>query len=335
MTPPPKTTTTPTSATRRTPGRNTTPLRMSTPTRRSLVNADTHFPKILFVLSALVFLITIPFILKNVPELECTRIWLSWYLNWTWSGFIGTLGFSPSSNTWLYKMGPFIARVTSTAYICKSTSFDTSDLHNMTCSKTTYDGPVSVLSIFTKVILDVLSWAFGTALAEFAPFYVGTLFAFSLRCSKSKLSSWILGYLVAFQKTIGQTEALLLASLPNPLIETTGLVCGLLHIDSFTFLQALLLGKVLIRGFVQTLVIIILFSKDIIDPVVAFVQQYSPAVATALLDEVAAQRQLYQQPIGFSAAFLSIRTLSKLLYLAVVLYMIFFSTFTLLKTKKQ
>jgi len=224
------------------------------PTRRqkagtaSLASSKALQLAIVAVIS-LTFLLLVPFAFGDRPELQSARKMIAWYTNWIHLGVAHSL--SLTNNTWQSHLGPFIARVTSSAYVCKTTAFDKTGLQGIVCpkgSKELIAGDVNVFQIFAKVIPDAMAWGFGSALAELVPYMLAVAFVASLKLSQGDISKRILAYLQRARASLGPLEATVLASIPNPAIETTGLVCGLFSLPMMSCLRAVFLGKILIRG---------------------------------------------------------------------------------------
>ena len=277
---------------------------------------------------------------KYCEESQCKNTAL-WYLNWILLGAFGTIGLGNSANTWLVSLGPFIARVTSTAYICKTTGFAVDKSHVLSCPTEYYEASgVTAAQILLKVLPATLLWGFGAALAELVPYLAAALFVCGLRktvqCEKeAPISTKLIGLIDRVKTTFGPSEALLLAAFPNPFLDTTGLLCGLFGVELGATLRALFLGKALVRSTLQASSVVLVFSKDIIEPFLAFVRRHSTGVATMLYNEISAQRQLYQQTSTVASVALHARNLVKLGVTALLVFMTMHALFVFAKYRRR
>ena len=145
------------------------------------------------------------------------------------------------------------------SFICKSSIIKTYD--------------ISIWDIANKVKWDCLFWGVGTALGELPPYFVARaaveagkdddeitsiqrIFAKnpSERSLSEKAQIWIHDLL----KAAGFWGILLCASIPNPLFDIAGIMCGHFGIPFITFFGATLIGK----AFIKTSIQVILISSD-------------------------------------------------------------------------
>ena len=89
---------------------------------------------------------------------------------------------------------------------------------------------------------------------------------------------------------------LLCASIPNPLFDLAGLLCGHFGISFWTFFGAAAIGKAFIKVHIQLLFTVTLFSQRIIDTILAFVAGTLPSVQSSLQDFLAAQKRNLHNP---------------------------------------
>lgn len=291
------------------------------------------------VLVATIFVIVIalalPFAFPGRLELEGFRRTVSWYLHWLHLGVFNSLGLR--ANTWLTHVGPFISRVTSSAYICKTMAFAKSDVTGMTCPKGNYlQGTVNIATILLKVFPDVLAWSIGGALADLVPFILAIAFTHALDLTKGDpRAAKAVAFLEKIRKSFGPTEALLFAAVPHPLVDSTGLLCGLLGLPLMTFLRTLVLGKILLRGTLQAAMVIAVFSKDLVEPLLAAVKTLSPHLASALYTEINAQRNLYQQaPAALASVTFSLRSAMKFAHLGLLVILAAYSVAVMTKLRR-
>lgn len=289
----------------------------------------------LFVATAafLAILLLVPFVFSNRPELAPFRHVISWYAHWIHLGVGNTLGLV--NNTWASHLAPFIVRVTTSAHICKTTNFVKTNLSGIVCPKGSPQTPVNFFTILAKVFPEAAAWSIGGSLAELVPFILATAFVKSLEISKGNLSNQILAHLTKSRTNFALNSVYVLAAIPNPIIDAFGLFCGLMSVPTSLFIKSLLIGRVLIRSLFQASIVVLAFSKEILEPVVGLVRQLSPAVANFLVSEINAQRNYYQLPLSeVVGTTYSVRTALKLLHLAALVFFAVHSVLVMTKYRR-
>lgn len=73
---------------------------------------------------------------------------------------------------------------------------------------------------------------------------------------------------------------LVAASIPNPLFDLAGLMCGHFQVKFTTFFVATLIGKAINKVSLQICCIIVGFSKDLSQKVLDFTSRFAPDAAT-------------------------------------------------------
>lgn len=76
--------------------------------------------------------------------------------------------------------------------------------------------------------------------------------------------------MIHFMKKMGFFGILACASIPNPLFDLAGIICGYSLISFWTFFGATLLGKAVIKMHIQKLVVIIVFNEKYVESVLDF-----------------------------------------------------------------
>jgi hypothetical protein len=105
--------------------------------------------------------------------LEPLRSAFMWYGRWIVLGILSSVGLGTGAHTFLLFLGPFIARVTTAAYICKSTDFPLYGPNSLLCPTEPYEKvTVTLLSILNKIKWEAFSWGLGTAIGELPPYLV-------------------------------------------------------------------------------------------------------------------------------------------------------------------
>lgn len=87
---------------------------------------------------------------------------------------------------------------------------------------------------------------------------------------RSSLGHTMKSKMVQLMKRLGFFGILACASIPNPLFDLAGMICGYSLISFWTFFGATLLGKAVIKMHIQKLVVIIVFNEAYVDRVLEF-----------------------------------------------------------------
>ncbi|CAG8497392.1 16875_t:CDS:2 [Acaulospora morrowiae] len=217
-----------------------------------------------------------------------------WYCYWIGLGIASSIGLGTGLHTFLLFLGPHIAEVTWVAYKCGNLNFET---HETTVT-------ISLMSIFHKVLWESFFWGLGTALGELPPYFVARAAALSgsrgeelkhidalLEQSPESISykERILIFIHRLMKRLGFFGIFLFASIPNPLFDLAGVICGQFLVPFSTFFGATFLGKAVVKSSIQTIFVILLFSQDTIDTLLDLTHRYIPYLYDIL--QVTVQRQ--------------------------------------------
>ncbi|RZS16086.1 hypothetical protein BHM03_00048080, partial [Ensete ventricosum] len=219
---------------------------------------------------------------KHVQEfIRYTRFGLWWVA----LGVASSIGLGSGLHTFVLYLGPHIAFFTIKAMKCgrvdlKSAPYDTIQLKRRplwlekNCSEF---GPplyqslpgslvkVPISSILPQVQLEAILWGLGTALGELPPYFISR----AARLSGSNLEMEDLGsasstngfvssslrqikiWLLTHSQHLNFLTILVLASVPNPLFDLAGIMCGQFGISFLKFFVATLIGKALIKTHIQ------------------------------------------------------------------------------------
>ncbi|XP_022743482.1 vacuole membrane protein KMS1-like isoform X3 [Durio zibethinus] len=158
-------------------------------------------------------------------------------------------------------------------------------------------------SILPQVQLEAILWGIGTALGELPPYFIsraacisgsklvimsdldsssmedGSITANHLK----QIKYWLLSHL----QYLNFFTVLVLASVPNPLFDLAGIMCGQFGVPFWKFFLATLLGKAIIKTHIQTVFIISICNYQLLDFIeneLIRVLSFIPGVATILLD---------------------------------------------------
>ncbi|XVF06085.1 hypothetical protein REPUB_Repub06bG0017900 [Reevesia pubescens] len=160
---------------------------------------------------------------------------------------------------------------------------------------------VPLSSILPQVQLEAILWGVGTALGELPPYFISR----AARVSGSKLDimsdfdsssaedggntanhlKQIENWLLSHSQYLNFFTILVLASVPNPLFDLAGIMCGQFGIPFWKFFLATLLGKSIIKTHIQTVFIISVCNYQLLDFIeneLIRVLSFVPGVATIL-----------------------------------------------------
>ncbi|KOM26582.1 hypothetical protein LR48_Vigan303s000400 [Vigna angularis] len=189
-------------------------------------------------------------------------------------------------------LGPHIALFTIKAVQCgrvdlKSAPYDTIQLKrgpswlDKDCSEfgpplfqSVYGSQVPLSSILPQVQLEAILWGMGTAIGELPPYFISR--AASLSGSRvdaieeldsddkgvlNRIKCWFLSH----SQHLNFVTILILASVPNPLFDLAGIMCGQFGIPFWKFFLATLIGKAIIKTHIQTLFIISVCNNQLLN----------------------------------------------------------------------
>ncbi|KAK8545427.1 hypothetical protein V6N13_066711 [Hibiscus sabdariffa] len=218
---------------------------------------------------------------------------------WLALGVASSIGLGSGLHTFVLYLGPHIAFFTMKAVQCgrvdlKTALYDTIRLNNSpswlnkSCSEygpplfpSAHGSRVPLNSILPQVQLEAILWGIGTALGELPPYFISR----AARISGSKLDimndlgsspmedgsntanhlKQIKNWLLSHSQYLNFFTILFLASVPNPLFDLAGIMCGQFGIPFWKFFLATLLGKAIIKTHIQTAFIISVCNYQLLD----------------------------------------------------------------------
>ncbi|XP_049414251.1 vacuole membrane protein KMS1-like isoform X2 [Solanum stenotomum] len=231
------------------------------------------------------------------PVQELLR-YLRFGLWWLVLGVASSIGLGSGLHTFVLYLGPHIALFTIKSVSCgrvdiKSAPYDTIQLRSgpswldKDCSEF---GPplfsvpgarVPLTSILNQIQLEAILWGIGTALGELPPYFISRAASISGRegelmedlDSASKEDSGIISnhlkqikkWLLSNRQYLNFFTILILASVPNPLFDLAGIMCGQFGIPFWKFFTATLIGKAIIKTHIQTAFIISVCNNQLLD----------------------------------------------------------------------
>ncbi|KAE8663461.1 Vacuole membrane protein KMS1 [Hibiscus syriacus] len=202
-------------------------------------------------------------------------------------------------HTFVLYLGPHIALFTIKAMQCgrvdlKSAPYDTIQLKrgpswlDKSCEEfgpplfsTSHGSRVPLSSILPQVQMEAILWGIGTALGELPPYFISRAARESgrkfdameeLDASSSEKSGVIAthlkkieGWLLSHSQHLNFFTVLVLASVPNPLFDLAGIMCGQFGIPFWEFFLSTLIGKAFIKTYIQMVFIISVCNNQLLD----------------------------------------------------------------------
>ncbi|XP_042450751.1 vacuole membrane protein KMS1-like [Zingiber officinale] len=262
---------------------------------------------------------------KHLLELLHYTNYVVW---WVTLGVASSIGLGSGLHTFVLYLGPHIAFFTIKAIKCgrvdlKTAPYDTIQLKRRPLwleKKCSEFGPpiyhsspeslvkVPLRSILPQVQLEAILWGLGTAFGELPPYFISR----AARSSGNKMELEELdavstkedGFITASVKKIkcwfythsqhlNFLTILMLASVPNPLFDLAGIMCGQLGIPFWKFFLATLIGKALIKTHIQTVFIISVCNNQLLEWLeneLIWVLRLIPGLSSALPNMIAKLR---------------------------------------------
>ncbi|KAL2506783.1 Vacuole membrane protein KMS1 [Abeliophyllum distichum] len=218
---------------------------------------------------------------------------------WAALGVASSIGFGSGLHTFVLYLGPHIALFTIKAMQCgrvdiKSAPYDTIQLKRgpswlgKDCEEfgpplfsSSHGTRVPLGSILPQVQLEAILWGIGTALGELPPYFISRAARLSggkvgameeLDSSSieengifSALLNRIKRWFLSHAQYLNFFTILVLASIPNPLFDLAGIMCGQFGIPFWEFFLATLIGKAIVKTHIQTVFIISVCNNQLLD----------------------------------------------------------------------
>ncbi|XP_074575345.1 vacuole membrane protein KMS1-like isoform X1 [Curcuma longa] len=232
---------------------------------------------------------------KHIQELLRYTRYVLW---WVALGVASSIGLGSGLHTFVLYLGPHIAFFTIKALKCgrvdlKTAPYDTILLKRRPSwleKKCSEFGPpvfplssgtlvrVPISNILPHVQLEAVLWGLGTAIGELPPYFISRAAHLSgskmemeelsetssnglISASLRQIKRW---FFTHFQH-LNFLTILILASVPNPLFDIAGIMCGQFGIPFWKFFLATLIGKALIKTHIQSVFIISLFNNQLLE----------------------------------------------------------------------
>ncbi|KAF7487642.1 Vacuole membrane protein 1 [Sarcoptes scabiei] len=227
----------------------------------------------------------------------------AWCLYWCGLGILSSVGLGTGLHTFILYLGPHIAAVTLAAYECNSLEFPEPPYPDeIICPSSDESTTINVWSIMSKVRLEAFMWGAGTALGELPPYFISRAHRLASHSeqnfepepeeileeleeirdlmpenddsesneSNHSLTHTLKTKMILFVERLGFFGILACASIPNPLFDLAGIICGYSLISFWTFFGATLLGKAVIKMHIQKLIVIIVFNDIHVQSILTF-----------------------------------------------------------------
>lgn len=282
----------------------------------------------LMLLSTLVMAIGLLLMTFDGPHEKHVQELLQYFrfgLWWMALGVASSIGLGSGLHTFVLYLGPHIALFTIKAMQCgridiKSAPYDTIQLKRVPswldkdCSEfgppmfTSSDGSrVPLSSILPQVQVEAILWGIGTALGELPPYFLSRAALLSgskvdameeLNVGSSEDNGSIIAshliqikrWLISHSQHLNFLTILVLASVPNPLFDLAGIMCGQFGIAFWKFFLATLIGKAIIKTHIQTVFIISVCNNQLlhwIENELVWVLSFIPGFASVLPNLIA------------------------------------------------
>uniref|UniRef100_A0A1B6CZY1 Vacuole membrane protein 1 n=1 Tax=Clastoptera arizonana TaxID=38151 RepID=A0A1B6CZY1_9HEMI len=263
--------------------------------------------------------------IKGPHQATLQYLWgrFSWSMYWMGLGVLSSIGLGTGLHTFVMYLGPHIASVTLAGYECGGLNFPEPPYPQQIICPSQIDPRwvVSVWNIMWKVRLESIMWGAGTALGELPPYFMARaskrsgakendlqeLENLQSMDSNSDDVNFIdrmkLMVQVLIQK-VGFFGILACASIPNPLFDLAGIMCGHFEVPFWTFFGATLLGKAVIKMMLQKFFVIVAFSDTLMERLLdscSYVPILGPFFQTTVSQLLAKQKAKLYNPTDSSS----------------------------------
>ncbi|KAJ6974329.1 hypothetical protein D5086_024113 [Populus alba] len=246
--------------------------------------------------------------------------YLRFGLWWLALGVASSIGLGSGLHTFVLYLGPHIALFTIKAVQCgrvdiKSSVYDTIQLYSgpswLDRNCTAFGPPIysslegsriPLTSILPQIQLEAVLWGIGTALGELPPYFISRAASMSgsklevmkefesfsaedhntvMATHMKQIKNWLLSH----SQYLNFFSILVLASVPNPLFDLAGILCGQFGVPFWKFFLATLIGKAIIKTHIQTAFIISVCNHQLLDLIeneLIRLLSFVPGLATVL-----------------------------------------------------
>lgn len=251
-------------------------------------------------------------------------VYLRYALWWVGLGILSSIGLGSGLHTFVLYLGPHIAMFTIKATLCGRVDLKTAHYDTALFGKGStwamkdcldFGEPlypkaagcerfrVPLLAILHEIHWEAILWGLGTALGELPPYFVSRAAkmsgerlkkfeALQSESSSNESSSSLSGVLKKLEHwmIMGFPQynfwiILIFASVPNPLFDLAGMICGQLLVPFWRFFIPTLIGKAIVKTHIQTAFVILLCNNQLLEHLessLRHVFQDMPAVSHVL-----------------------------------------------------
>ncbi|KAK3165622.1 hypothetical protein QOZ80_1AG0035660 [Eleusine coracana subsp. coracana] len=233
---------------------------------------------------------------KHVQEFLNYAKYVLW---WVSLGVASSIGLGSGLHTFVLYLGPHIALFTIKAVQCgrvdlKMAPYDTIQLKagpswlDKKCSEfgppmypsSAHSVRIPVFDLLPQIQLEAVLWGIGTALGELPPYFISRAARLSgseakavkeldsvtskddgrVASTLNRTKRWLLSH----SQHLNFFTILILASVPNPLFDLAGIMCGQFGVPFWEFFFATMIGKAIIKTHIQTLFIVSLCNNQLL-----------------------------------------------------------------------
>lgn len=233
-------------------------------------------------------------------------IYLAW---WFGLGLASSIGLGTGLHTFVLYLGPFIAKVCLIANECGHIPhFLPSRWNFKEFEKCQPQGSeAAFLSILWAVEVESLLWGIGTAFGELPPYFiargareankkveeVSELERPGGRCRMCKR------LLYKALREHACITVLLCASIPNPLFDLAGLMCGHFGVPFVIFIVSTLIGKAVIKVHLQVVVTVLIFTGNHVEKLFEALEDVFPFLGSSLSEWLETEKKgLHNSRLG-------------------------------------
>lgn len=165
---------------------------------------------------------------------------------------------------------------------------------------------ISFWTIILSVQLESFFWGLGTALGELPPYFIARAARMANqkpeeieeleKANKSGIVDKVKLFIAKSLKSHGFITVMLMASIPNPLFDLAGLMCGHFGISLWVFLGSTIIGKAIFKVHIQMLFTVFLFSEHHVEAILQFIESQIPSVKGKLSSWLESQQKMLRAP---------------------------------------
>ncbi|KAI9598301.1 hypothetical protein BDF19DRAFT_229207 [Syncephalis fuscata] len=234
---------------------------------------------------------------------------VTWAGYWVLLGIASSVGLGTGLHTFVLFLGPHIAEVTLAAFECGHVDFAVRGPNSFICGQLIPAASLSLWAIIRKIYWQSFCWGAGTAIGELPPYFVARAAALAgqsneeideigelqnKRPEDQTIKDKVYLFVYGMMQHLGFLGIFLCASIPNPLFDLAGITCGHFLIPFSTFFGATFLGKAVVKAALQSVFVVVMFSKDTLATILSVLANIAPSIHDLVAKAVAAQTKKLQ-----------------------------------------